>query len=363
MMQVSAAVLRDLEQPLRIEQLDLSEPQAGEVLVRLVATGVCQTDISMTHGMPVPVPRPFVLGHEGAGVIEKVGPGTPGREPGQHVVMSFEHCGKCRHCSAGHPAYCERFFVNFSGRRSDGSPTLCCGEETVGGNFFGQSSFATHAVAKASSVIPVPADLPLEIMGPLGCGIQTGAGAVMNVLKPEPGSSIAIFGAGAVGLSALLAARLMGCARIVVVDLNDERLKLAQELGATDVINAAAGKPTPQIVKITGGGVDYSVEASGAMPAIAGAIECLAVRGTCAIVGGGPPVSLNVPHLMTGGRSIKGVGMGDCVPSVMIPRLVELYRLGSFPFDRLITFYRLDQVNDAIADSLAGRSIKPVLRM
>lgn len=362
-MLVKAAVLRELNQPLVIEDLSLAVPQPDEVLVRIVATGICQTDIAMARGFPIPVARPFVLGHEGAGIVESVGSGVTSVAAGDHVVLSFQHCQTCKQCSSGHAAYCEKFFVNFSGRRADGSTTLHAGEEVVGSNFFGQSSFSTYAIARASSVVRVPDDLPLEIMGPLGCGLMTGAGAVMNVLEPRVGSTFAVFGAGAVGLSALMAARLAGCSTLVAVDLNDERLNLARELGATHVINAAAEDLVQQLIAITGGGADYIVEASGAPPAITNALASLAVRGACAIVGGGPPVPINTPHIMTGGRSIKGVGMGDAVPGLIIPKLIELYRQGKFPFDRLIRFYGLDDINAAIADAVSGATIKPVVRM
>jgi aryl-alcohol dehydrogenase len=360
---VKAAVLRDFNAPLSIEELTLDSLQHDEVLVRVVATGICQTDIAMTRGFPVPVERPFVLGHEGAGIIEAVGTDVAGIEQGAHVVLSFQHCNACKQCHSGHAAYCEKFFVNFSGRRSDGSPTLSAGEEVVGGNFFGQSSFSTYAIAKATSVVEVTKEIPLDILGPLGCGIMTGAGAVMNVLKPEPGSSVAVFGAGAVGLSALMAARVMGCTTLIAVDLNDERLALAKELGATHTINAAQGTAAKEIIEITGGGVNYAVEASGAPPAISSALDSLAVRGACSIVGGGPPIPVNMPHLMTGGRMIKGVGMGDAVPAIFIPTLIDLYRQGRFPFDRLIRFYSMEDVNQAIADAISGLTVKPVIRM
>ena len=362
-MQVKAAVLRELNAPLVFENLELGAIKPDEVLVRVVATGVCHTDIMMTHGVPVPVQRPFVLGHEGAGVVEAIGDQVKGVAVGSHVVLSFDHCGACHNCHDGHAAYCTSFFVNFSGRRRDGSPSLHTADEVVGSNFFGQSSFSSYVVARAANVVPVDFDLPLEALGPLGCGIQTGAGAIMNVLKPEPGSSIVIFGAGAVGLSAAMAARIMGAGTIIVVDLNADRLALALELGATHVLNASTEKPQPEVMRITGGGANYTLDASGALPAINGAIECLAVRGTCGIVGGGPPVTINTPHLMTGGRTITGIGMGDAVPALLIPKLLAFYRQGRFPFDRLISYYSFDQINDAIADAVSGKAIKPVVRM
>lgn len=363
-MKVEAALLREHQAPLSIETIELDSPRPDEVLVRLVATGICHTDIMMTRGFPIPVPTPFVLGHEGAGVIEAAGAAVTGLAPGDHVVLSFDHCGACGNCQAGHAAYCETFFVNFSGRRRDGTPTMQEGGAPVGANFFGQSSFATYAVTRAANVVKVDKDLDLRLLGPLACGIQTGAGAVMNVLRPPVGATVAVFGAGAVGLSAVMAARVMGAATIIAVDLHAARLDLARDIGATHVIDAGVDDPVEGIRALTGGkGVDYSVEASGAPPAIAAAIGALAVRGTCGIVGGGPPVMLNVPELMQGGRTVTGIGMGDAVPMLMIPRLIALFRQGRFPFDRLIRFFPFDRLNDAMAASSSGDAIKPVVEM
>lgn len=362
-MQVTAAVMRAINSPLAIETLELAEPRPDEVLIRVVATGVCHTDIALTHGHPLPLPQPFVLGHEGAGVIEQVGSAVGDLRAGDHVVMSFDHCGACSHCQDGAPSYCDRFIVNFSGSRLDGSGTLSRDGEKVFANFFGQSSFATHAIANRRSVVKVAKDVALDLLGPLACGIQTGAGAVINALQVRVGDSIAIFGAGAVGLSALMAARVLGATQLVVVDLHADRLALAQELGATHVVNAGSGDVSRELAQISPGGFRFSLDASGAPPALAVAMSCIGTRGVCGIVGGGPPVMLNTPHLMQGGRTIRGIGMGDAVPALLIPKLIELYRQGRFPFDRLVRFYPLDQINAAFADSQSGETVKPIIRM
>jgi aryl-alcohol dehydrogenase len=362
-MQVTAAVMRAINSPLVIEKLELADPRPDEVLIRVVATGVCHTDIALTHGHPVPLPQPFVLGHEGAGVIERVGAAVSDLSPGDHVVMSFGHCGACANCQDGAPSYCDRFLVNFSGSRPDGSATLSHSGEKVFGNFFGQSSFATHALALRSNVVKVTQDVALELLGPLACGIQTGAGAVINALQVGVGASIAIFGAGAVGLSALMAARVVGATKIVVLDLHAERLDLAKELGATHVLNAGSGEVSRELAQLSPGGFNFSLDASGAPPALAAAMSCTATRGVCGIVGGGPPVMLNTPHLMTGGRTIRGIGIGDAVPALFIPQLIELHLQGRFPFDRLVRFYSLDQINTAFADSQSGKTVKPIIRM
>lgn len=361
-MKISAALLVALDTPLSLQALELDEPRPDEVLIRIVATGICHTDIALIQGHPVPLPVPFVLGHEGAGVVERMGAAVKGLAPGDHVVLSFDHCGACPRCQSGDAAYCEHFFVNFSGRRRDGSTTLAQNGKPVFGNFFGQSSFSTHVLASARNSIKVPKDLLLETLGPLGCGIQTGAGAVINALRPRVGDSIAVFGAGAVGLSAVMAAKVMGATTIIAIDLHEDRLQLARELGATHVVNAA-GDVRKAVAAIAPKGVDYSLDASAAAPAIATAMAILAVRGVCGIVGGGPPVTLDTPALMQGGRAIRGIGLGDAVPALFIPKLLDLHRQGRFPFERLIRTYPLERINEAIADSKSGRTIKPVVVM
>jgi aryl-alcohol dehydrogenase len=361
-LRIEAAVLRELNSPLLLETVELDEPQPEEILVRIAGTGICHTDIALTHGQPFQIPRPIVLGHEGAGVVQAVGSAVHNFSIGDAVVLSFAHCGSCARCDHGEPAYCENFHLNFTGRRADGSHTLQS-NGSLFGNFFGQSSFANYVVANERSAVKVPKDLPLHMLGPLGCGVQTGAGAVINALKPGVGDSIAIFGAGAVGLSAMMAARVMGLTQIIVVDLHESRLKLAAELGATHVIKAGQGDIAKEIAVVVPKGVNYSLDATGAPPAISAAMACLAVRGTCGIVGGGPPVTLNTPQLMQGGRKIVGIGMGDAVPSLMIPKLLELYRQGRFPFDRLTRVYSFDKINQAIADSESGLTIKPIIKM
>ena len=249
-----AAVLSANHEPFTLEQVDVERPRRGEVLVRIVATGLCHTDLSARDGL-IPFPLPGVLGHEGAGVVEEVGEGVTDLEVGDHVVMSFAFCGGCRTCRTGHPVYCESWAgLNlFGGSRADGSPTLHRDGQDLHGHFFGQSSLATLALASASSVIKVPREAPLELLGPLACGIQTGAQSVLNVLRPEPGSTLAVFGAGGVGLSALIAAVHLTGAAVAVVDVNPARLELATRLGAAHAINARDQDPVEALQKITDG--------------------------------------------------------------------------------------------------------------
>lgn len=363
-MRIIAAVARAPHQPLTIETLDLAEPRVDEVLVRLVATGICHTDIAM-RDQAFPVPQPIVLGHEGAGIVERVGSTVTKVLPGDHVLMSYNSCGTCRSCLAHATSYCYDFFGrNFGGSRPDGSSPLSLDGASIHGNFFGQSSFATRALCNSRNVVKVPSELPLQKLGPLACGVQTGAGAVLNGLRVPAGASFAVFGSGSVGLSAVLAARVAGATRIIAVDRLDTRLELAREFGATDVVDVTTTDPIRAVMEITGDGAAFTLDTTGTPAVIRQAVECLAPRGRCAILGASPvgtEVSLDVLHLMTAGRRIQGTVEGDSAPDVFIPVLLELFGQGRFPFDRMLRFYPFEQINEAMADSEAGRAVKPVL--
>jgi aryl-alcohol dehydrogenase len=351
--QIRAAVLRQSGGPLKIESLELEEPREDEVLVRLVATGICHTDLGFCDDWDGP---PVVLGHEGAGVVEEVGTAIKAVKPGAHVVLSYQSCGQCRQCRKGRPTACRHFWeANFGFARLDGSNALA--RSGVRGHFFGQSSFATHTLATERNLVEVPADLPLELLAPLGCGLQTGAGTVMNSLQVPKGASIAIFGTGAVGLAAVMAARLVGASPIIGVDLNADRLKLALELGATHVINNRYEDVASQITKISGG-VDFVLEITGAPSLYQLAIDLLKPQGTVALIAT-PTRATSLP----GGRKTLGIIEGDAVPQSFIPKLIALYHAGQFPFDRLVKFYDFDKINQAIAEARRGDVIKPVLRI
>ena len=367
-MQIEAAVVREKGGPFEIETVELDDPRGNEVLVRVVGAGVCHTDMVVRDQL-YPTPLPAVLGHEGSGVVERVGDDVTGVEPGDRVVMSFDYDGSCRSCRDGHPAYCEAFFEhNFGGARpGDGTSPLSADGESLTGRFFGQSSFATHALATERNVVPVDDDVPLELLGPLGCGVQTGAGAVINSLDPDAGSSVAVFGAGSVGLSAVLGAVVSGCTDITVVDLEPSRLKKAEELGATRTFDASEVDDVVEAVReATDGGVDYSVESTGVPDVAEQAVEVLTQRGTCGIVGAPPlgtEASYDVNDLLLNGRTITGVVEGDSDPKRFIPELVDLYRQGRFPFDELVTYYEFEELQKAVEDSESGDTIKPVVRM
>jgi aryl-alcohol dehydrogenase len=365
-MKIRAAVVRAKEAPMSLETVELDDPRDDEIVVKLAATGICHTDMAMRDQV-YPVPQPIVLGHEGAGIVERTGHAVTKVAPGDHVVMTYNSCGNCASCTHHLPSYCHGFFgYNFGGSRPDGSSPLSQSGMKIHGNFFGQSSFASHAICHERNIVKVPRDAPLDLIGPLACGIQTGAGSVINGLKVGVGESIAVFGVGSVGLSAVMAARLVGAGTIIVIDLHDSRLALAKELGATHTINAGKEKPVETIMKITGSGVDYALEVTGVLPVVRQAVDSLAPRGVCGIAGAFPlgvEAAFDVTNLMSAGRSIRGLVEGESNVDVFIPHLIEMYRQGRFPFDRLITRYSFDDINQAIHDSETGKVIKPVVVM
>jgi aryl-alcohol dehydrogenase len=352
---IQAAVLRKKGGPLKIESLEMEGPRDDEVLVRLVASGICRTDIDFCDDWDE-ADKAVVLGHEGVGVVERVGKSVKSVKRGDHVVLSYQSCGHCRQCRSGHPAHCRYLYkANFGFQRLDGSNALQ--RSGVHGHFFGQSSFATHSLATERNLVKVSKDLPLEVLSPLGCGLQTGAGTVMNSLKVSAGASIAIFGTGAVGLAAVMAARLVGADPIIGVDIKPKRLKLALKLGATHAIDNRRQDVDARIAEITGSGIDYVVETTGSPKMHQLAIDVLNPHGIVALLTGESGTDL--PE----GRKTLGIIEGDAVPQRFIPKLIKLYQAGKFPFDRLVKFYDFSDINQAIADAKHGDTIKPVLRI
>ena len=366
-MRITAAIARQPHAPLDLCEAELDGPRDDEVLVRVVACGICHTDL-VCRDQALPVPLPAVLGHEGAGVVEQVGRAVAAVAPGDKVLLSYDSCAACPSCCVAQPYYCHHFFgSNFAARRADGSTPLRAEAIEVGGRFFGQSAFATHCLARERNLVRVAADADLAVLAPLGCGVQTGAGTVLNALRPPPGSHIAIFGCGTVGLSAVLGAVLAGCARIVAVDPNPARRALAMEFGATDAIDPAAEADVPASVRARlGDGVTFSIECTG-IPAIATeAVHVLAPRGTAALVGAMPAGSeyrFDAIKLMTEGLTVRGVIEGESRPAEFLPRLIALHRQGRFPFDRMLRHYRFKEINAAMAAAERGEVIKPVLVM
>ncbi|MEU0941669.1 NAD(P)-dependent alcohol dehydrogenase [Streptomyces canus] len=360
-----AAVVESGGAPFTLSDVTLDEPGPHEAVVRMVATGLCHTDLGVASG-GLPFPLPGVLGHEGAGVVEAVGPAVTGIAPGDHVVLSFTSCGDCRNCDGGHPAYCAGWLpLNLiGGRRADGTSTISRDGEPLGGHFFGQSSFAERALVDERSLVKVDQDVPLESIAPLGCGVQTGVGAVWNVLKPVTGSTIVVLGAGAVGLSAVMAAALTPATTIVAVDRVGERLTLAMELGATHTVDAAAEDLGEALAAITGGqGADGIVETTGNVAVLRQGVDALGARGTLVVVGAPPfgtEVSLDVNGLL-GGKQVVGLTLGDAETQSFIPALVRLVKEGRLPLHRLISTYPFADIDQAVRDMGAGKAIKPVL--
>lgn len=365
-MKIEAAVTRAKSAPMSLETIDLEPPRGDEILVKLVATGICHTDIAM-RDQAYPVPQPIVLGHEGAGIVASVGSAVRKVKPGDRVVMTFNSCGSCPSCTDHASTYCYEFFgYNFAGSRADGLSPLSKDGRSIHGNFFGQSSFASHSLCHERNVVKVPNNSRWKLLGPLACGIQTGAGGIINSLKVGMGQTLAVFGVGSVGLSAVMAARLVGAATIIAVDLNESRLKLAKELGATHAVNAGTANAGEEIRRLSGGaGVDFTFESTGIVPVLRQAVDALAPRGTCGFVGASPAGSqmvVNVGEIMAGGRKIQGIVEGDSNPDLFIPRMIEFYKQGRFPFDKLISFYPFAEINTAINDSEQGKPVKPVVR-
>jgi aryl-alcohol dehydrogenase len=364
---VTVAVARAAAQPFTIEQAYLRAARGDEVLVKVVAVGMCHTDL-IVRDQYYPVPLPAVLGHEGAGVVEAIGPDVKNLKVGDHVVLTYGSCGHCAPCVSGHETYCRNFYGhNFSGAGPDGDIALHSADgEPLHDHFFSQSSFANYALARERNAIKVPAEAPLELLGPLGCGIQTGAGAVINSLKVRPGSSFVAYGAGAVGLSAVMAARVAGAATIIAVDVVSSRLELAADLGATHTLNSREVDVIEAVRQITGGGADFALESTGRPDVLEAGVEALSGLGTLGVVGVpklGTTASFDINNLILGGRSIRGIVEGDSVPQVFIPQLVELYLQGRFPFDRLVRYYPFEQINQAAEDSANGTTLKAILRI
>jgi aryl-alcohol dehydrogenase len=357
------AMVTTPEQDFQKQTLNLAEPKAGEVLVRIVATGVCHTDATVLDHT-IPVPYPVVLGHEGSGIVEKVGPNVTTVEPGDHVVLGFAYCGTCDNCLKGNAGGCEHMIpLNFGGKNQYGVTPLSTEEDQEVSQFFGQSSFATYSTVDEKNVVKVDKDVDLRYLGPFGCGFMTGSGTVLNSIEPEPGNSLVVFGTGAVGLSGLLAAKIAGCYPIIAVDIHDSRLELAKELGATHTINSKNDDPVEKIKEITGKGAHYSFETTGVPEVTLAALRCLRVKGTCATVAVGKrDLTLNVFNdVVANALTLRGVIEGDAVPQLIIPKLVSFFKNGQFPIEKLVKFYELEDVDQAFIDSSKGSTIKPIL--
>ncbi|MFE7536291.1 NAD(P)-dependent alcohol dehydrogenase [Streptomyces rhizosphaericola] len=360
-MRFGAAVLRSYGAPFTVEEVRLDAgPAEGEVLVRIAGCGMCRTDLAVRRSAGRS-PLPAVLGHEGAGVVVETGGPDTGLSPGDHVVIGFDSCGHCRGCLAGSPAYCDRFAeLNlFGGRPEHAGRFTDASGGALAPRWFGQSAFAAYAMVPARNAVRVDPSLPLELLGPLGCGFLTGAGAVLNSFGAGPGDTVAVFGAGAVGLAAVMAATAAG-AVAVAVDRHPERLAFAEKLNAIPVHAASAGLPD-RIRRLTDGGARYALDTTGSGRLINDALRALRPLGHLGLVARlHTPLALE-PGTLDRGRRVSHICEGDAVPGLLVPRLTGLWRAGLFPFDRLIRTYPLADINAAERDCEAGLVVKPVL--
>src|SRR5487761_1692544 len=367
-MRANAAVFEKLCTPLSVAEVEIDAPRPGEALVRVVAAGVCHTDALARDG-DMPFPAPGVLGHEGAGVVSAVGDGVTNVSVGDKVVIGWPWCGSCRNCLEGQPRYCLSLGpLVIAGSRGDGSTSLRrLDGSPLHSHFFGQSSFASHAICAASALVKVADDADVSLLGPLACGIGTGAGAVLNALRPFAGSSIVVYGAGAVGLSAVMAARLTGATAIIAVDRLASRLALARQLGATEMVDVsvAGTDPVASVHEICGGPADFAMDCAGNVAVLRQAADSVGMRGTVALIGGAPAgASFSLDHMSTlWGKRVVGILGGEGRSVSLINTLITLNAQGRFPYDRLIQKFPLDQVNEALEASHRGDVIKPVLTM
>jgi aryl-alcohol dehydrogenase len=363
-MRTTVAIVNGPGQDFTFEEVELDGPRADEVLVRIVATGLCHTDITMRGFLP-PEMFPNVFGHEGAGVVEEVGLDVSGIEVGDHVVLSFRSCRTCEKCTAGLVGYCDSsLMLNYMGMRMDGSTTYSRDGSPVFGSFFGQSSLAQHAIAYADNVIAVDKSLDLTSLAPYGCGFQTGAGTVLNVLQPGPDDSLVVYGVGAVGLAALAAAAILETGPVVAVDLMPSRLEIAAHFGAIGVNPRELGDTSvvDRVKELTGGGATYGIDTTAVPEVVKQAQQSLGIRGTLVVLGlGAEEYVVDAVDMLQNGKIVKGSIEGDSDPQEMVPRLIELHAAGKFDVDHLIASYPFTEINTAVADVLAGKVVKPVL--
>lgn len=364
-MKIKAAVVNTKGGRFVFEEIDLADPKDDELLVKVVASGICHTDEFGRQG-GINQKFPAVFGHEGAGIIEKVGSEVKNFQVGDHVVFSYGYCGNCAACRSGKPFYCDHYNeINFGGTAADGKSRLSKNGEDIA-MFFAQSSFATHSVINSRSAIKVDKDVNLEIAAPLGCGIQTGAGTITNIIKPSINSTIAVFGMGAVGLSAIMGANMEHCKEIIAIGGNSKSLELAKELGATHTINR---KEVDDIVKsiheIVPGGVDYCIDTSGFGPMIEKAIKASSFNGSIFVLGSSGIIdSFNIGEdILMNMRTLRGTCEGECIAQVYIPEIIRMYKEGRFPIDKIITVYDFEDIEQAFKDSHDGKVIKPVIRI
>ncbi|MBW1799124.1 MAG: NAD(P)-dependent alcohol dehydrogenase [Deltaproteobacteria bacterium] len=359
----TAAVVYEPDGKFSLEAIELDDLRSDEILVRIEASGVCHTDI----GAQKVTPLPAVLGHEGTGVVEAIGSKVSRVSPGDRVIISYPWCGICPSCVEGRAYICEHVLpLCFGGTRLDGSQTITLNGNGISSAFFQQSSFATHSITLERDVVPVEGDHLPEMLAAIPCGVQTGAGAILNTFKVGPMDGLAVFGAGAVGLSAVMAGHLSGASPLIAVDIVEERLQLAIEMGATHALNANQGDIPERIREIAPRGVAFSLETTSNEHVLEDAIECLGVEGQCGMVTvahRGEKFPFTPFGIFRRCGSLRGIIQGFAIPNTFLPKLIEMNRQGKFPYERMIKTYDFADINTAFEDTRAGRTIKPVLKM
>ncbi len=351
-MKTRAAILFEVGRRLELSEVEVAPPRAGEVLVRMVASGICHTDRHVMTGH-VGAPLPAVLGHEGAGVVTEVGAGVASVKPGDHVIPLWRlSCGACEYCTGGRPALCnEGMQVRTTGCLLDGTTRFALGGTAIK-HFCGVSSFAEYAVIPERGVLRIPEDLPFDRVALLGCAVVSGVGAVVNRARVRPGSSVAVFGTGGVGLNVVQGAALAGAGKIIAVDVRARKLEWARQFGATHTVDASRANPVAEVRALTGGrGVDYAFEVVGQPATMRQAYDGLAKRGMCVVLGVTPAtaeVAVPVMSLVFEERVLTGSIYGAGAPRVEIPKLIDLYRAGKLKLDELLTrSYPFAEINEA----------------
>lgn len=359
---IRAAVCEGSGAPPVIEGLLLDDPAEGELVIAVGAVGICHTDLGIARWSD----RPRVFGHEGAGTVVAVGSGVNQFAPGDRVVATFGSCGTCPTCSGGRPAYCrDSIALNIEGQRSAGRPALTrLDGSVVGGNFFQQSSFATHALVTARNVVKLPPSMDFVTAAPLGCGIQTGAGAVVNQLALGRGDPLVVIGCGAVGLAAVMAGRIIGCDPIIAVDIEAARLTLAAEMGGTHVLDGARQDLVEVVRTLTQGGAAAVLDAAGTQATFEGGLAMLRPGGALGVLTLPGDFGDSIRH--PGGltfltTSIIGIIEGDAVPQDFLPRLMAWHEAKQLPYDRMITTFPFEDIAKAFAAAQDRSVIKPVL--
>jgi S-(hydroxymethyl)glutathione dehydrogenase/alcohol dehydrogenase len=357
---MKALVVHELNR-MSVEQVELEPPKAHEVLVKMAAAGVCHSDLSALNGT-IPHPLPLVLGHEGAGVVEVVGEGVTHVKPGDHVIMSFvPNCGRCFHCVRNEAFLCRA--TPRGGLMLDGTSRLKLGDKALGA-FCSLGNMAEQVVCPGISVVPISKDVPLRAAALIGCGVTTGVGAAINTAKVAPGSTVAVFGCGGVGLATIQGARIAGAARIFAVDVSQQKLELAKRFGATDLV-PADGAPKAIIAQTGGIGVDYAFEAIGKGDVVEAALSATRRGGTTVAVGVGKltdVIKLNALGFPLSGKILCGCMFGSANPQHDFPKMLDLYRGGKLDLEGMVSkTYTLDQAPEAFEDLKSGANARGVI--